>query len=345
MGKTEEIGCLLKFFAKRLIFFSIFVAFVFFLGGRHISLFIQLPQGPWMSLVVLGIAASVFTTLTMGILYGSQRFIEVSWDSFLSGFVKLLSGWIFVLLGWGILGGMMGFVLGFVVFLVMSAFQTAHQFPFEKDRCPKHLLDRREIYNYFFPTALCVFSLFALSNMDVILVKHFFSPSEAGHYSVAQIVGKIVLFLPSAVGVVMFPKIAEAQARGEGGVGILLRCLAVVAALCGAAFVFAVVFPDFILKVLTGQYHPESVGLVKWFAFSMSLYALVNIFGLYFLSLHKNGYIFALTVAVGLQAGGFWLFHESLVQILMILSVASALLMILGLFFMRRSISYEKSKR
>lgn len=336
MGKTEEVGCLLKFFAKRLIFFSAGIALVFLLAGRNISVFMQLPQGPWMVLITLGVVSSAFSTLTMGILYGSQRFLELSLDSVLSGFVKLLGGWFFVVLGWAVLGGLCGFIVGFIVFLVISGFQTVAQFPFKKGLCPKHILNRREIYRYFVPTALCVFSLFALTNMDIILVKHFFSPLDAGYYSVAQIMGRIVLFLPSAVGVVMFPKIAEAQAKREAGRDILKKCLSIVGVLCGAAFLLSLVFPDMILKILTGHQNPESVGLVKWFAFSMSFYAVVNIFGLYFLSLHKNGFILVLTCAVCLQAAGFWLFHETLVQVLIILSVVSVLLSGLGVVFMRR---------
>lgn len=343
MGKTEEIGCLLKFFFKRLVIFSLGVGLIFLIGERPISIFLQLPASPWMPLVVCGVVFSAFATLTLGVLYGSQRFIELSLDSVLSGVVKLAGGWLFVSLGWAVFGGLLGFVVSFLFLFVVSGIQIVPQLPLEKGSCPKHLLDRKEIYRYFLPSALCVFSLFALTNMDIILVKHFFTPLEAGHYSVAQIVGRIVLFLPGAIGVVMFPKIAEAQARQSTGRGILLSCLAIVGALCGLAVIFSCLFPGLILKVLTGHQHPEAIALVKWFALSMSFYAMVNIFGLYFLSLHKNGFIGVMTGAVAVQALALWFFHSSLTRVLVTLFVMSLGLTLAGLFFMGRIFSHEKS--
>src|SRR3972149_2017554 len=59
-----------------------------------------------------------------------------------------------------------------------------------------------EVYHYFFPVGTTVLCFMVLTNIDLILVKHFFTPMEAGYYSIAQIVGKIILFLPFPASVI-----------------------------------------------------------------------------------------------------------------------------------------------
>ena len=54
-----------------------------------------------------------------------------------------------------------------------------------------------------------------LTNIDLILVKHFFTPIEAGYYSIAQMVGKIILILPIPIVTVMFPKLSSLDGREE----------------------------------------------------------------------------------------------------------------------------------
>jgi len=57
-----------------------------------------------------------------------------------------------------------------------------------------HRVSLRPIYAYCLPVSAMLISFTILTNSDVTLVKKFFSPLEAGYYSVAQMVGKIILF-------------------------------------------------------------------------------------------------------------------------------------------------------
>lgn len=72
------------------------------------------------------------------------------------------------------------------------------------------------------------------TSADVVIVRHFFSPFDAGLYTAASILGRIVLFLPMAVSLVLFPKFVHNWTLGDSSRGLLYRGLGLTALLSGA---------------------------------------------------------------------------------------------------------------
>ncbi|HQP92037.1 MAG TPA: oligosaccharide flippase family protein, partial [Candidatus Omnitrophota bacterium] len=187
------------------------------------------------------------------------------------------------------------------------------------------------------PVGLSTLCFFLLTNTDIILVKHFFSPADAGYYSVAQTIGKIVLFVPGAIGVVMFPKIVETHSKKMNTLVVLKKCLWAVGFLSGFAFLLSLLFPNIILNILTGHSQPEAVSLVKYFALSMTFFALVNILMIYHLSLHNMKFIYFMLFVSLLQLTAISLLHSSLEQVLIIMVLCSVLLFSTGLWMSKES--------
>src|SRR6185312_10178444 len=87
-------------------------------------------------------------------------------------------------------------------------------------------------------TASLAFVAFAvISNLDILLAKLYLSSEEVGIYAALSTIGKVVMFLPGAVAVVMVPNAARARhTRREAGrvlriAGLLVAITTVVAAL------------------------------------------------------------------------------------------------------------------
>ena len=58
------------------------------------------------------------------------------------------------------------------------------------------------------------------------MVKHFFSTVETGYYAGAEMIGKIVLYLPSTIVILMFPKVASLNTQNKDPRPILIKaCL------------------------------------------------------------------------------------------------------------------------
>jgi len=333
--KIGEVQSLLRYFIKLISIFLGIVMVVLMIGDHYIISFLQINETRLLYAVAVGILFSSFSTITMGALAGLQRFNDVALNGVVSVISKLFFGFVLVAAGLKAFGGLLGFVFSAIVGFCLSLFQLPKGMIKLSALPDPIILDKKDIYGYFLPVGLYTLCFFALTNMDIILVKHFFSPIEAGFYSVAQMVGKIVLFVPSAIGVVMFPKIVDHHARKEDAKAILKKCLLVVGILCGLVSFFALLCPAFILKVLTGHDQPQAISLVKFFAISMSFFALVNIFMIYHLSLRRMRFIYFMSVMTIFQFFGIWLFHNTLASVLLTLTLCSVVLFCFGIYFSR----------
>jgi hypothetical protein len=144
-------------------------------------------------------------------------------------------------------------------------------------------------------------------------------------------VGKISLFLPGAISIVMFPKTSGLNAKQNNTTPILNRSLAYAAILCVLFGLAYNLLPAFILKVLTGKVLPGSIILGRLFSVSMTFFALLFIIAAYFLSIKDLRFIKYLVVSTILQALAIVFFHHSLIQIQWILCINAVLLFLIHL--------------
>ncbi len=307
--------------------------------GRSIISFLRLTDVSYAALIASSIFFSMALALVMGSLQGLQRFSVMAANSIIMSATKLGTGVLLVLLGWGAGGAFLGFIVAFLVSLCFC-----YRFVPPWLRCAVWLRTRPRpmawngVLAYFVPVFLSTLSFYLFTNADIVLVKHYFSPLDAGYYSVGQIIGKVALFFPSAVGLVMFPKVVDAHARAEDVRSLLAKSLLIVGFLCGPVVCASFLWPVQILGLLAGKAPAQAVSLVRYFALSMSCYAIVQILMLFHLSRHHNNFIYVLTGAAFLQVAGIAAFHRSLVQVVGVLVVISASVLAWGLVFsLRRS--------
>lgn len=343
-NENEQVKALMFFFFKKLLIILLLFLFIFLLFSKRIALFLHIEnESELVYLIGLGTVFSVTSGLALGLLNGMQKFLDVAIINVVSSATKLIVGVVLVFLGLKVFGGLCGFVISFISILFITFFSLPDWAKRFKKGVAAITLDIKEIYTYFLPVGLCQLSFMALTNMDVILVKHFFSPLQAGYYSVAQMVGKIVLFFPGSVGLVMFPKVVDSHARNGKTKALLKKSLLAVGLMCIFTNFFAFLFPSFILRVLTGSSHQDAVPLVKYFALCMSFFALDQILMLYHLSLNKMRCVYAFVLTAILQVVLICLFHNSMTGVLLILLCCSVFLFCYGLLVSRTEHSNERS--
>ena len=204
------------------------------------------------------------------------------------------------------------------------------------------LVNTKHVYKYFLPAFIALSSSAMLTNTDIVLVKHFFSPDQAGIYSVAQMIGKIILFLPTAITMVMFPKLSENFTRNEKTTPMLKKCLLFTAGICFSASAIFILFPQFFLKLLAGRVPEGCLVLIAPFAISMSFFALNNVFLFYYLSAHNSRVVFLFLICAFAQIGLIFIFNNSLVQVLYVLIGCAVTLFIINLLNMQRKVKEEE---
>lgn len=346
----ERISILLRHLVKRTSVLGLAILLIFIIGCRGIASFLQIPSPLYV--VILGVITFLSTILPLssGGLQGLQRFGHLGLTMIVNGSLKLLLGVIFVSVGFGVVGAMSALAISTFVALVLSTTLLVSALPRASDSVPESLqlksedsdseMNFSEVYRYFFAAATVQLCFMILTNLDVVLVKHFFEPSEAGYYCIAQMVGKLIIFLPMAVTLVMLPKTSELHARGKDTLHILKKSLLAVAVLCGMGATVCLVFPGLTIRLLSGEEHLNCIPLARLFAVTMVFFALVYVFLVYHLSIHHLRFIYSLVLLAALQVLAIVLFHRTLQQILYIMCGNAILLFVINAYmaFGRRPI-------
>lgn len=338
MDKKENTQALFRAFLKRITIINAIIVILFVVFSKNIANFLQLDNHVFVFLTAFTIFFASLLVLTISTLQGLQLFPRIALNSIVQGFTKILFGVTFVLMGFKALGAFLGFIVsGFLAF-IFSLFQLPPwvlKMKRNEYNDYKPLIKLKDIYSYFLPVSIGLAAYSIFTNSDVILVKHFFSESEAGIYSIAQTVGKIILFLPGAITIVLFPIAVQHKALKKKTKPLLKRSLLFVSSFCVIAFIFTFLFPRFVLRVVSGQVLPECVLLVRLIIFPMSMFSFSYIFIFYNLSLRNIRFVVSIFVISLIQILLIYMFHSSLLDIIGILTISSLLTFYLGI----RSIS------
>lgn len=114
-----------------------------------------------------------------------------------------------------------------------------------------------------------------LSNVDLLLARHFLSREESGAYALAALFGKACLWGAQFVPALVFPRLA----RDGSGRGLLLRSAAAAAGVGAVGILAAAVAAGPVVRVIAGDDpgYAEAVNLAVPFAILGTLWALVQL--------------------------------------------------------------------
>jgi len=322
---------------KRLLIFAAIIFLFFTVFSALLGKFLNTQA---IYIIICGgvIVLSLFSPLVISLLQSFQRFKALSFVGILSSLAKLIVGAIFMFLGWRVLGGLSGFLTGhiliflFALFFIPNIFKKEIGYIYNKASVTSNLVP---IYKYFFPVSIAMLSFTLLTNIDVVLVKHFFSPLDAGYYSIAQMVGKITLFLPSALAIVIFPKSTEAYVKNSHSHKFLYKSLILASICCGMVSILCFLFPAFILNILTAKSNPASSNLVGLFSLAMSFYALLWIVINFSLATHNLRFVLPLLLTAILETIFIYNYHPTLTIVLYILLIFSVISFFISLFVVK----------
>lgn len=304
-----------------------FLIFLFFSGHILSALKITSVSSGYFLAALLSCVwlMSIFS----GGIQGLQFFGWFSGVSIVTGTLKLILAFILTYLGYNISGALGALLTANIITILLFSLPLRRFFSLH----PK--IEKVDYHNdflaYLLPVAVMGVCFMSLVNIDMILVRYFFSAEDSGIYSLSQMVGKIFLFLPLAINTVMFPKASALSSRQMDASPMLSRSLFYVSLLCAIALVIYNVFPSQVLRALTGKVNQESIFLGRLFGVSMSFFALLYTLQFYFLSVKDMRCMKFLVIFTLLQILSIIFFHRSLLQVQLALCINSAILVFISL--------------
>lgn len=336
-SQIKKIQALLSKLIRKILPLAIITFIIFYFLSFYIMDKLKISSVSAGYILALLLVSSWITPVLTGALQGLELFKWLVSLSMIGGALKLVFAFIFISLGFNIAGALSAFLIASLMGVIISFFPLKNFLSF---KLIEDSINFKDFFSYLVPVGLSFSCFIALVNFDVVLVKYLFSPLQAGFYSLAQMVGKIFLFLPGAISIVMFPKAAGLKAKNMDTDFTLRRSLLYASSLCIISNLVYNLFPNFALKVLTGKVFAESVMLGRLFGISMSFFALLLILITYFLSIKDLRFIKYLILFTLLQFLGILMFHKTLIQIQLILCINSICILFIHLF-----LAYGKHKR
>ncbi len=305
---------------------------------RGIATFLKLPSPIPVDLIAIGAAFYVPLGSRRGYIQGAFGFRALATNLVLEGFVRLCGSLLMIAAGFGI----NGVIAANAAAIAVAYFGAAPKLPAALPDQPRS--------KYAFRESLQAIVFFAgqvlINNSDIVLVKHFFPPMEAGLYAAVAMVGRVVFAFSSAVVNSMFPLVAGTHESERKDLKVIATSLLLVFSIGSGIALALILTPASIWAsffgsgfVIHGRY-----GL----SYLLSLYAITTMF--YSLSVvmvtYEMSYKIANTSWVQLAFSGalivgICLFHGSLREVILVqLVLMISLLVMVALPFIVDSLSF-----
>jgi O-antigen/teichoic acid export membrane protein len=246
-----------------------------------------------------------------GVLQGSTRFGWLAATYQVEMWSRLALSVLLVGLGMAVNGAVLGIGLSFVA-TWLAARPVGGRLPaagtLGRDT-------RGELAAFAVPVLVGQLGQILINNSDILIVRHFFAATEAGHYAALALIGRIVFFATWSVVTAMLPLAAQRHRRGEPHRVLLYAALGAVlgvsAIVVGAAFQA----PGQIVNLLFGPQYLAVAPLLGPYALATMFFALANVVVSYRLAIGNVEGTYLAIVAGVMQVTLLWVFHDSLAQV------------------------------
>jgi len=327
-GESAAVSFFIKLGVKLSIIYLLPALILIITSGPIASFFHLTSTGP-----VILLAVSLFTALLLntllGLLQGLQKFRQFGITGYLiAQGLKLITGVIFVWIGWDLMGAVGALfastAIGTVVGLVLVRKHLTGENPNPGRHSPR-------LGPILLPTLLLALFLSVPASVDVMLVTHYFGGKEAGLYNAVATLGKVIVFLPMAVSLILLPRATERHALEHSTRNILLQSLVLTFILSGGVALIYWGFPDIIVKIFFGEAYLEAGTLVSLYAAAMLLFSLNIVLIHYSLAIRNLWLMFLADSITLVEVVAIVLMHQSLFHIIWILLWGNLLILMVNL--------------
>jgi O-antigen/teichoic acid export membrane protein len=212
------------------------------------------------------------TGALLGGLLGHESYGRFAAGQLVTAGGRFLAGVLTAVLGLSV-GGAMAALAAAALLAGLAVWQLSG--PASWRGAARGLAEVRELLPDLMRACSAIAGVIVLSNVDLLLARHFLSAEESGAYALASLFAKACLWGAQFVPVLVFPRLA----RVGVGRGLLLRAAAAAAGVGGVGIVLAAVAGGPIVRLVAGPDagYSATAGLTVPFAVLGTLWALVQL--------------------------------------------------------------------
>ena len=324
-GDIQGVRKFIKYTLLRTFLYDCLFLAVFVIGIPFLMKFMKIDS--YFYYIITGSAIFLIFpfSLLLGSLQGSRMYLSLGLFSSISSVIKFALAVALVYAGLKVTGALFSVAVSPLIITAAGVFVLFSYLKHGRAEAEeKHIVAGKTGENglktgrfYFLSLFLVLLFYTFFTNIDLITVKHFFPAYKTGIYSVADILGKIILYFPAAVVLVMFPEVSHAHATNNKTKHILLKTIFITFLMCSFLEIFYILFPDKIISFLMGAKYISSAPLLTLYGLSMFPFAFINIFINYFMAVNNSKILISMFLFSIFEILLFYLFHYSLKEIIL----------------------------
>jgi len=295
---------------------GIAIGLLLFLLQHPLTDYLNLPDPLLISMLALGTAFYIPLGVRRGYIQGIHAFRPLATNFMLEGLVRLGGLCLLIALGMGVRGAVLASVLAVIV-CYFSALPSPELTSLRTPGIPIAFHEGLQAIVFFSGQTV-------INNFDIVLVKHFFPPAEAGFYAAVALVGRLVNMCAWSVVNTMFPvSAATAGVEEPEGRPVLFASLSLVLGILTALIFGLWMIPSFLWKTLFGAHfelgnYGALAPLLILYAITTGVYSLSSVIITYEMSRKiANTSWLQLAFSVAL-AGGVYTLHQTLRQVILV---------------------------
>lgn len=291
--------------------------------------YLHLPDSWILAVLAVGIAAYIPVGVRRGGMQGTCSFPRLALNFNSEAVSKLVIAVLLVALGFGVMGAVGAISASIVVAYFFPRMPAIFSGQPRAVHQPASFREGMQVTVFFVGQVI-------INNIDILLVKHFFAPEQAGLYAAVALVGRILYIASWSVVSAMFPISAGAKPGDKPSHVLLVPLLFVI----GISLVFilaASFFPALIIDTVFGQGFSSAGSLLTLYASATALYALSVVLMAYEMArrIANTGWLQLMFSGILVVAIG--IFHHTLREVIVVQIVLMAVMLLLVSFpFVRR---------
>ena len=330
--KDLKILLLWKVFKITLLILIVIVVSIF-LMINSITQYLKLPNSLPIYLFLLFLITGVILSIFLGVMQGMLMHVRLSLKVALVKLLQLIFAiFIVVFMGYSYNGALVAatlanFTIGVWVYFLIREYVPLKRIVHKK--LPHKI--SKEIMTYAVPVALTLFVMVVVTNIDVVLVKHYADDVAAGEYSVGAVISRVAVFVPGVLLTVLFPQVSQNSADGKSSIVTLAVVMGLTILLSGSLLLIILFFPEFIIKLFFGEKYIAASEVLVIISLAMSVVAVLGVIFNFLLAKRMYAFLYV-SYAILFVSGGYIYAVDSfeVIELIYVILYTCLLLLILN---------------
>lgn len=264
------------------------------------------------------ISLSIFTAILRGSLQGLFSFSKVAVLLVVESISKLIIAGLLIFLNLSTMA-YLAIPLSVLITFVLAYFYLTERPKLQPTY--RHLFPQKLLFASFLTT----FSSISFLSIDLLLARYFLSDIESGAYSLLSLVGKMIFFVGSALGIFILTIASRDTGLNTNSSRNFYKLLAANIVILVLAFLVLATFAPVLIPILFGPKGQAILPYITPYAFGMVLFSISYCFAIYHLAKQQFAFAYNGLFAICLLGLGLFFFHSNIYDLIGVIVLVSTI--------------------